>query len=247
MRKSIVTIVVLSISLAMALVGCRGESRASTPEEFVKEVLTSNSLKVFYANVVDGNTILEEMSDLEKASAKKEIDTYREKIKNDEGEIKVLNSNSDSKYTRVAFYKKGPKPTSEKNMDILYLTQIDGKYKIDFSINGINEIDLITYESQGKRELSDFKIYAKLGKEYNYEFNGLRDKYYSIDMNHISSSSILHGYIKKDSQDGKRLYELLKDGAEIQVTLSISIPEWIEVNRDVFLIEGLKAQGWAVE
>ena len=247
MRKSILTIVLLSISLAMVFVGCSAESKASTPEEFVKEVLSSNSLKNFYSNVVDGDKLLEEMSDSKKESGEEEIDKYREEIKNDEGEIKVLNSSSDSKYIRVAYYKKGSEPTSEKNIDILYLTKIDGKYKIDSSINGVNEIDLITYESESKRALKDFKVYAKLGKEYKYEFISLKGQYYSIDMNQIASSSILHGYIKKDSEDGKKLYELLKNGAEIQVTLSISIPEWIEVNRDVFLIEGLKAEGWAAE
>ena len=70
MRKGILTIVLLSISLTMVFVGCSGESKASNPEEFVKDVLSSNNLKNFYANVVDGDKLLEEMSDSKKESGK---------------------------------------------------------------------------------------------------------------------------------------------------------------------------------
>jgi hypothetical protein len=246
MKKNILTIVLLTISLVMVLVGC-GESKASTPEKFMKDILSSNSLKNFSVNVLDGDKYLEEMSDSKKETAEGEIKTYRESIKNNEAEFKVLNSNTDSKYIRVAYYKKALKPTSEKKMDVFYITKVDGKYKLDSSINGINKIDLITYESEGDRTVTDFKVYAKLGKEYKYEFNSLKDQYYSIDIGQVASSSILHGYIKKDSEDGKKLYELLKDGAEMQVTLSISIPDWVEANRDIFLIEGFKTVGWATE
>jgi len=247
MRKSILSIILLTISLLMVLVGCSGESNANTPEGFMKDVLSSRNLKSFYANVVDGDKLLEAMSDSQKKSGEEQINTYREIIKNDKAEIKVLNSDSDSKYIRVAYYEKGKEPTSERDMAILYLIKIDGKYKIDTSISGANEKDLITYESESIRDLADFKVYAKLGKEYKYEFSNLKNEYYSIDMIEVASTSILHGYIKKDSEDGKKLYELLKDGGQIQVILSISIPDWITINRDIFLIEGLKAQGFATE
>lgn len=247
MKKNILAIFLLIISISMLLFGCNRESSASEPDQFIKEVLCSNSVKSYYANVLDGEEQLVNLTDEQEKSLEDQLKNYKSKIKDGEAEISVLSGPSDSKYIRVGYYKKGTSIKNEKNINIFYVTKIDGKYKIDENINSSNPIDLITYESDSKRELTDFKVYAKLGSTYKYEFSDLKDEYYAIDIEQAAGSSVLYGYIKKDSDDGKRMYNLLNDGGTMQFTLSISVPDWIQVNRDIFLIDGVKAQGFATE
>ncbi|NLK94782.1 MAG: hypothetical protein GX275_06285 [Clostridiales bacterium] len=251
MKKKIFGLFILSLSCIMMFSGCV-EKIADTPEILVKQALNSKDLDTFYGYSIQGVKPLEYMTDTERSESETVLNNLKKEYENnkDNLELKVLQDDTEGKYTRVAMVKKGSNIKNEANIQFFYVVKSNNEYKLDLSIAEANEINLVNYEVDYlayKDKDINFKVYAKLSDKYNYEFKDKKDEYYSIEITESNSVSKFYGYIKKDSEDGKKLYNLLDGYEKRQVTFKLSIPEWVQVNRDVFLIEKLASTNWGID
>lgn len=118
-----------------------------------------------------------------------------------------------------------------------YLEKIENEYKIRWKNSiGYNKMPWNTYKSQQSMNPQNFRIYALLDNYYNYHFKEKDNQYYSIKFyntpwdgrkNQIPNSN---GYIPRDSDKGKKLFELLKDGNPHPITVKIKPPNDKEGN-----------------
>lgn len=77
-----------------------------------------------------------------------------------------------------------------------------------------NPMSWATYRATRPKTETRMALTAKLSDYYNFDYTDLVDTYWSVgfsDMSHKESAET-YGYIKKDSPDGKKIFELLKDG-----------------------------------
>ena len=245
MKRKNLKILLLLFTMMFILTGCSYEIKAESPETFVKEVLQSKNLKKFYANIVDGEKILDDMSDEEKENAETKLKLFRETIENDKDNIEfsVLDKNQGD-YIRVASYNKGIDIKKEDKIDIFYVKEVDDKYKLDINISGFTQENLYNYQTEKKTNEINVHVYAKLSEEYKYEFKDVKDEYYALDLSTSYTPTIFKGYIKKDSTKGKEIAEKLKDGEVKQMTISVIQPDWKEQGRDLYLVTDIKSYNW---
>lgn len=243
-RKKKLIYITSTVTIMCTLAGCGSISKANTPEEFMEDIISITNVKSLYSNVVDGDELLNNMNKVEKESINDTLKENSEKYKDNSIDVKVVSEDKETGYYKVAVGPEGSSIKSEKNVDIYYVVKTDDGYKLDLSITGKNEIDILRFESTNQEKAEAFNVYAKLGNTYKNEFKELKDEYYAIDLTTNYSVSTYYGYIKKDYEEGQALYELLKNGEELQLKLNLSIPEWIECNKDVFLIESIEKAQW---
>jgi hypothetical protein len=65
------------------------------------------------------------------------------------------------------------------------------------------------------------QVVCQLGAYYNYAFSGCAETHYSFRVRSDSPSASANGYAPKDSEHGRRLYELLKDGSARRMTIRL--------------------------
>lgn len=113
-----------------------------------------------------------------------------------------------------------------------FLLQEDGEYKIDWEASMLKcDMSWAEFKASKPKESTKFRAIVALDDYYNYEFRNLSDSYWSIYLSEITTERItfsrplsLYGYIPKESEDGKKLFELLKDGSEKAVILELKYP-----------------------
>lgn len=65
------------------------------------------------------------------------------------------------------------------------------------------------------------RVDCKLSTYYNYAFSRCAETHYSFDVTGDSPYASAHAYVPKTAEDGRRLYELLKDGSKQRMTLRL--------------------------
>ncbi|MBM4028686.1 MAG: hypothetical protein FJ280_25305 [Planctomycetes bacterium] len=84
------------------------------------------------------------------------------------------------------------------------------------------------------------RVWGKLDDYYNYEF-GTADKVaWSIRVSDYKGSALGHGYLKKDTDAGKQVFNILRDGKEHKMVVEINCLPRAE-NGSVFVISSVKA------
>jgi len=111
----------------------------------------------------------------------------------------------------------------DSNWYALQLTK--SGYKIDWEASVVyNPMTFKAMEAQKPSEPQKFRVLAELANYYNWEFSGGEKYFYSIKLAEPNTSEHLTGYLKRDSPDGQRIYELLKDGQEHPIIVKIRYP-----------------------
>jgi hypothetical protein len=104
-----------------------------------------------------------------------------------------------------------------------YCISLDTAPKIDWRCSaGYNPVPLKTFKATYEKEKpSRFRVYAELSDYYNYEFGGAKNKMYSVKLSDERGENIA-GYVEKETDLGKQLFELLKDGKSHAVVLELT-------------------------
>ena len=111
-------------------------------------------------------------------------------------------------------------------------------FKIDWEASVVyNPMTFKAMNAQKPTFAQKFRVFAELGNYYNYEFRDSQYYFYSINLVESGGHDRLHGYIKKDSKDGARIYELLKDGESHPVIVKIRFPEFSRGSEQVIIDE----------
>jgi hypothetical protein len=93
-------------------------------------------------------------------------------------------------------------------------------YKIDWEAAvGHNPTALRTFIIQRPKGATRFRLQCELATHYHGEFFDCKDTHYSVLLKQEDPIELAHGFIAKNSAEGRKLFELLKDGRRHEVTL----------------------------
>lgn len=102
-----------------------------------------------------------------------------------------------------------------------YLLNTKQGLKFDWSANvGYNPVGFKAWAA-GTETTYTVRAEAKLDDYYNYHYGRAKGTHYSVSLSDRLGEFSFHGYVTKDSALGKKLFEILKDGQEHRVTLTI--------------------------
>jgi hypothetical protein len=110
-----------------------------------------------------------------------------------------------------------------KTTSLTYIRRQTDGLKVDWSAStGYNQTNYLSFQNQEKDEqFAIFRISAKLADLYVFQYKNAKNTHYSIDLyeqfGEINNRFI--GFIEKNSDDGKKLFELVKDGQRHDITL----------------------------
>lgn len=145
---------------------------------------------------------------------------------------------------------------------IYYLQKTDRGYKIDWeSSNGYNSISTTAFKAQRPKEPMKIRVLGTLSDNYSPVGRDVAETHWSFGLKDSDENFVAYGYISKDLEDGKKLYELLKDGETHRLILAVRYPSDYELeelknyrsrggirvfsgSRDAVLIEKLVCDGW---
>jgi hypothetical protein len=120
---------------------------------------------------------------------------------------------------------------------------VDG-YLIDWPPTaGFNETTIRAHVSSNSREQQAFRVEARLSDFYSFEYAEAKPTHLSLSLS--DGTEMLIAYVPRDSELGKRVFALLKDGNEHKVTLRVSHGS-NESNRYVELA-GIVSESWYVK
>src|SRR5262245_57613951 len=74
------------------------------------------------------------------------------------------------------------------------------------------DMTLKAFILQKPSEPTAVQVQCKMDTYYNFAFSRCAETHYSFTLESESPYTIAHGYAPKSSEDGRRLYELLKNG-----------------------------------
>lgn len=104
--------------------------------------------------------------------------------------------------------------------EVIVVATKDG-LRVDWgAMTGFNPIGFKAWAA-GTDTAVVFRVSAELSDLYLFTFGNAKQTHYSIRCTERFGDRVatFHGYIRKDTTEGKRLYELLKDGQRHEVTL----------------------------
>lgn len=119
--------------------------------------------------------------------------------------------------------------------------------KIDWQSSvGYNPVKLNVYKASKPSNTTILKVVCKISDYYNHGYRNKIDDYYSIECssNEPNSLDLLYGFISKKSEDGKRIYEILKDGNYHNLTLALQYNYKSEESSDVVEIKKIVSPNW---
>lgn len=100
----------------------------------------------------------------------------------------------------------------------------DGLYKIDWASSvGYNDYHLETFFATNPKEPKTFRITAELGSLFIDEFGDCKETHYNLDIREASPFETCWGYVAKKTDDGKKIYEILKDGQRHKITVELQL------------------------
>ncbi|MGE3757615.1 MAG: hypothetical protein AB7H97_07660 [Pseudobdellovibrionaceae bacterium] len=109
-------------------------------------------------------------------------------------------------------------------------------FKIDWEASvSYNPMTFKAMQAQKPTDPQKFRVFAELANYYNYEFRDSDSYLYSIRLHEPETYESVYGYIKRDSPDGKRLYEILKDGQKHPVILNVRYHPYASQNNLVII------------
>lgn len=222
---------ILLFCAVLLIVGC------SSPENVMEDYIEAGSLKGRIDTVLDPERV------------KSRMEQYYEDIRLGDAEVENIVRLSRAGEIKVGEYVKLKVSYTTRNgrfqnTHIYYVKRTTDGYKVDWEASqGLNKISWKAYKTQRLREPMLFRVTASLSNYYNYEFGNAEYNYLSVKLNDEIIASV-YGYVKRESQLGKRLYALLKDGEEHHLILQIRYLPVSYYGSNTVLIDSLVSEDW---
>ena len=97
-----------------------------------------------------------------------------------------------------------------------------GKWRIDWPATaGHNQLPLKVFTATAPEKPVTLRVTAELSTYFNYQYRNLRETHWSFQLREPNSGEFIHGYAEKESAEGKRLFALLQDGKQHDITVSV--------------------------
>ncbi|MCX6167266.1 MAG: hypothetical protein NT021_04700 [Sphingobacteriales bacterium] len=120
----------------------------------------------------------------------------------------------------------------------IYVKKTSDGFKIDWDATmGYNPISLQAFKLTGTAQPSEFRVGAE------FSSSSYVDGYYRLALSDDNTS--IYGYISKSSVEGKKLFEILKDGTRQPLILQIKSDNSLVEDTTVGIITKVIAKGWA--
>lgn len=149
------------------------------------------------------------------------------------------------------------KTYQDKNTDsqCFVLVKENNIYKIDWEASVVyNEMSWAEFKASKPSSPVKFRTLLQLDDYYNYGFRDKSNDYWSISLSEIDFNNIngykvlnMNGYVKKDSEAGKKLYEYLKDGKMKVSIVELKYPYNSEGNNNCVEISNIINKGISEE
>jgi hypothetical protein len=110
---------------------------------------------------------------------------------------------------------------------------------------GYNPVPLKSVLAQGKAEPITLRLGCQMSDYYNGRFEDQRQLYYSISITDAHPVETAHAYVLKDSPEGNRLFNRLKDGRFLQVTLEV-VPVLDDPFLRLLLVNRVVSDSWII-
>jgi hypothetical protein len=125
-----------------------------------------------------------------------------------------------------------------------YVRAHAGKWLMDWPATvGLNKLPLKTLKATRPQGVVVLRARAEISDYYNYQFRDSRETHYSIRLRDLRSFDPVHGYAPMNSDFGKRLYQMLQDGKEHDLTGSV---RWTSESTIVEVV-GLISDSWFID
>lgn len=129
-----------------------------------------------------------------------------------------------------------------------YCIKTNNGFKIDWMAStGYNTLSLKTFKANLSIQPKEFRVYASIGTYYNYNYIDAINTYWNVSIEDIDNNTIHGCYISKSSVEGKKLYEILKDGKNHELILELKIDATQNNSGDIAIITKLVKEGWSKE
>mgnify|MGYP003735964275 FL=1 len=126
---------------------------------------------------------------------------------------------------------------------ILYLKKIDSYFKIDWmATTGTNETTYAEFQNIGLNQPKEFRVLASIDYDGSSDFP--QSTYYNVYFRNIGDG--IFGVIPKTSPEGKKIFNLLKDGKQHQLILELVLTSKNKSEFNVTINKVIK-DGWSKE
>lgn len=227
--------IALIFLLSTSFTGCANTSEKPTPENIIKSYIEVSTWEDKLKYVLHPD---DEKSKMEKYY--KDFKPVSGKIKYDFKEINKYDSYT-ACFTQITY-----PDNSSTNVQYILIKEND-TYKIDWEASVVyNEMSWAEFKASKPKNPLKFRACLKLDSYYNYEFKNKENDYWSINLSEINFNSFdgsnllnIYGYVKKDSEAGKKLFEYLKDGKTKIAIIELKYPHTNENNSNCVEISNL--------
>jgi hypothetical protein len=129
-----------------------------------------------------------------------------------------------------------------------YIKKTTDSYKIDWLASiGYNLTPMLTFKANLTTQPTEFRVDAILGNSYNYNYYEAQNTHWSVRISCSEERGPLYNFISKNSEEGKKLYSILKDGKSHQLILEMKIDASEDKNGEVAIITKVVKIGWSKE
>jgi hypothetical protein len=189
--------------------GCNVNGGASTPEQAVRRYLSAKTVAARLPFVVDADSIrhlLQGRSGISQVGFDEANLQPPERI-----------AHAGEWYTIRVAARRGSEVTEMQ----LYAGRQDGaKFKIDWKASaGYNPVSVSSILVNETEPPPCFRLKARLETYYYHDFWGTEARYQSVELTEEGYNVTLHGYVRRQSECGGRLLQLIEDGASHSVML----------------------------
>ena len=119
--------------------------------------------------------------------------------------------------------------------------------KIDWEAAvGFNEMSLKLFNIIRPEGKKIFRCEAQLDSHYDLYRPDMARTYYSISLRDPRGLPLMWGYVVKESEVGKRLFDILKDGETHSLTLKMSLIDPADPHGRKAIIDDLVSDDWLI-
>jgi hypothetical protein len=130
---------------------------------------------------------------------------------------------------------------------IVYCKKTNDGFKIDWEATiGYNQVSMITFKANLSSQPTEFRVYATIDTYYNYNYSNAQNTHWNININ-AEEGNIPGGYINKSSVEGKKIYDILKDGKQHQLIVELKIDATDDKSGSNAIITKVIKEGWSKE
>ncbi len=130
---------------------------------------------------------------------------------------------------------------------IIYCKKTNDGFKIDWEASyGYNPISMKTYKANLSTVPSEFRVKASIGTNYFDNYRDAQITHWNI-MTYDEDGNVIYCYITKSFLDGKKIYEILKDGESHDLILELKIDATEDNSGGIGIITKFVKEGWSKE